>query len=81
MTTPHDLTSLLTAAARALASRDAHAIERLAAVSDGWLQSEAEAEAQRHLLDVMAEAAYLLEGEASEFSEAAAFLASESAGA
>ena len=74
-TTPHDLTSLLTAAARALASRDGHAIERLAAVSDGWLQSEAEAEAQRHLLEVMAEAAYLLEGEESEFDSAEGELA------
>ena len=60
MTTPHDLTSLLTAAARALASRDGHAIERLAAVSADWLQPESEAEAQRHLL----------EGEESEFASA-----------
>ena len=66
----NSLTDLLNAAAAALAARDGDRIQRLAATAADWLQPEAEAEAQRHLLEVMAEAAYLLEGEESEFASA-----------
>ena len=66
----NSLTDLLNAAATALAARDGDRIQRLAATAADWLQPESEAEAQRHLLEVMAEAAYLLEGEASDFASA-----------
>ena len=66
----NSLTDLLNAAAAALAARDDARIQRLAAIAADWLQPESEAEAQRHLLEVMAEAAYLLEGEESEFASA-----------
>ena len=66
----NSLTDLLNAAATALAARDGDRIQRLAATAADWLQPESEAEAQRHLLEVMAEAAYLLEGEESEFASA-----------
>ena len=66
----NSLTDLLNAAATALAARDGARIQRLAAIAADWLQPESEAEAQRHLLEVMAEAAYLLEGEESEFASA-----------
>lgn len=66
-TTPHDTTTLLAEAARALASRDGDRLQRLAAISAGWLQTQPEAEAQHRLLMTMAEAAYLLEGEESEY--------------
>ena len=69
--------NLLNAAADALAARDGDRIQRLAAIAADWLQpeSESESDAQRHLLDVMAEAAYLLEGEESEFDSAEGELA------
>ena len=63
----NSLTDLLNAAATALAARDGDRIQRLAATAADWLQPESEAEAQRLLLEVMAEAAYLLEGEDSDF--------------
>lgn len=66
-TTPHDTTTLLTEAARALVARDGQRLERLAAISAGWMQTAAEGDAQHRLLMAMAEAAYLLEGEDSEF--------------
>ena len=66
----NSLTDLLNAAATALAARDGDRIQRLAATAADWLQPESEAEAQRHLLEVMAEAAYLLEGEESDFASA-----------
>lgn len=66
----NSLTDLLNAAATALAARDGDRIQRLAATAADWLQPESEAEAQRHLLEVMAEAAYLLEGEDSDFASA-----------
>ena len=66
----NSMTDLLNAAAAALAARDDARIQRLAATAADWLQPESEAEAQRHLLEVMAEAAYLLEGEESEFASA-----------
>ena len=66
----NSMTDLLNAAAAALAARDGDRIQRLAAIAADWLQPESEAEAQRHLLEVMAEAAYLLEGEESEFASA-----------
>ena len=66
------MTDLLNAAAAALAElaqavSDAQTMQDTAA---DWLQPESEAEAQRHLLEVRAEAAYLLEGEESEFASA-----------
>ena len=67
--------NLLNAAAAALAARDGDRIQRLAAIAADWLQPESESDAQRHLLDVMAEAAYLLEGEESEFDSAEGELA------
>ena len=66
----NSLTDLLNAAATALAARDGDRIQRLAATAADWLQPESEAEAQRHLLEVMAEAAYLLEGVDSDFASA-----------
>ena len=66
----NSLTDLLNAAATAPAARDGDRIQRLAATAADWLQPESEAEAQRHLLEVMAEAAYLLEGEDSDFASA-----------
>ena len=66
----NSLTDLLNAAATALAARDGDRIQRLAATAADWLQPESEAEAQRLLLEVMAEAAYLLEGEDSDFASA-----------
>lgn len=66
----NNMTELLNAAAAALAARDGDLILRLAAIAADWLQPESEAEAQRHLLDVMAEAAYLLEEVESEFDSA-----------
>ena len=66
----NSLTDLLNAAATALAARDGDRIQRLAATAADWLQPESEAEAQRHLLEVMAEAAYLLDGEDSDFASA-----------
>ena len=66
----NSMTDLLNAAAAALAARDGDRIQRLAAIAADWLQPESEAEAQRHLLEVMAEAAYLLEGEDSDFASA-----------
>ena len=71
----NSLTDLLNAAATALAARDGDRIQRLAATAADWLQPESEAEAQRHLLEVMAEAAYLLEGEDSDFDSAEGELA------
>jgi hypothetical protein len=58
-------TDLIRAAAQALIRRDVIAIEKLARISDGWLQSDDEAEAQRLLLQAVLEAAGLLEGEPS----------------
>ena len=66
----NSLTDLLNAAATALAARDGARIQRLAAIAADWLQPESESDAQRHLLEVMAEAAYLLEGEDSDFASA-----------
>ena len=66
----NSLTDLLNAAATALAARDSARIQRLAAIAADWLQPESESDAQRHLLEVMAEAAYLLEGEDSDFASA-----------
>ena len=68
----NSLTELMNAAAAALAElaqavSDAQTMQDTAA---DWLQPESEAEAQPHLLEVMAEAAYLLEGEESEFASA-----------
>ena len=71
----NSMTDLLNAAAAALAARDGDRIQRLAAIAADWLQPESESDAQRHLLDVMAEAAYLLEGEESEFDSAEGDLA------
>jgi hypothetical protein len=51
---------LIRAAAQALIRRDLFAILELAEISDGWMQSDDEAEAQRLLLQAMHEAAYLL---------------------
>jgi hypothetical protein len=58
-------TDLIRAAAQALIRRDTLAIEDLARVNEGWLQSDDEAEAQRLLLQAILEAACLLEGEPS----------------
>ena len=68
----NSLTDLLNAAAAALAARDGDRIQRLAAIAADWLQPESESDAQRHLLEVMAEAAYLLEGDESDFASAEA---------
>lgn len=70
MTTPSTLTDLIRAAAHALIRRDTLEIEDLARISDGWLQSDDEVEAQRLLLQAMLEAACLLEGEPSELESA-----------
>lgn len=67
MNRPSTESELLIAAARALAARDGDAIQQLASIAADWMQPESEAAAQRHILEVMAEAAYLLEGEESEF--------------
>jgi hypothetical protein len=70
MTAPATTTDLIRAAAQALIRRDILAIEDLARVNDGWLQSDDEAEAQRLLLQAILEAACLLEGEPSDLSAA-----------
>ncbi|EPX84313.1 hypothetical protein ruthe_02527 [Rubellimicrobium thermophilum DSM 16684] len=70
MTAPATLTDLIRAAAHALIRRDTLEIQDLARISEGWLQSEEEAEAQRLLLDAILEAACLLEGEPSELESA-----------
>lgn len=57
---------LMRAAANALIRRDGDALQRLISINSGWLQTAEEGEAQQHLLMAMAEAAYLLEDEASE---------------
>ena len=68
MTAPATTTDLIRAAAHALIRRDTLAIEDLARISAGWLQSDDEAEAQRLLLQAILEAACLLEGEPSDLS-------------
>ena len=68
MTDPTTTTDLIRAAAHALIRRDTLALEDLARVNDGWLQSDEEAAAQRLLLQAMLEAACLLEGEPSDLS-------------
>ena len=74
----NSLTDLLNAAAAALAElaqavSDAQTMQdTAAAVAADWLQPESESDAQRHLLEVMAEAAYLLEGDESDFASAEA---------
>jgi hypothetical protein len=68
MTAPATTTDLIRAAAQALIRRDILATLDLARVSDGWLQSDDEAEAQRLLLQAILEAACLLEGEPSDLS-------------
>jgi hypothetical protein len=70
MTAPATTTDLIRAAAQALIRRDTLAIEDLARVNEGWLQSDDEAEAQRLLLQAILEAACLLEGEPSDLSAA-----------
>ena len=70
MTAPATTTDLIRAAAHALIRRDTLAIEELARISEGWLQSHDEAEAQRKLLQAILEAACLLEGEPSELEDA-----------
>ena len=60
---------LMNAAAAALARRDGHAFERLIAKNCDWMQSSAERDANNALLNVMQEAAYLLEGEPSQFDD------------
>jgi hypothetical protein len=70
MTDPATTTDLIRAAAHALIRRDTLEIEGLARISDGWLQSDEEADAQRLLLQAILEAACLLEGEPSEFETA-----------
>lgn len=59
-------TDLMRAAANALIHRDGEAFQALIHINSGWLQTAEEAEAQHRMLMAMAEAAYLLEGEASE---------------
>ena len=66
MIAPATTTDLIRAAAHALIRRDTLAIEDLARISEGWLQSDDEAEAQRLLLQAILEAACLLEGEPSD---------------
>ena len=66
MTAPATTTDLIRAAAHALIRRDTLAIEDLARTSEGWLQSDDEAEAQRLLMQAILEAACLLEGEPSD---------------
>jgi hypothetical protein len=59
-------TDLIRAAAKALIRRDSDAILELAKISDGWLQSDDEAEAQSLLLRAIHEAACLLQREPSD---------------
>jgi hypothetical protein len=66
MTAPATTSELIRAAAHALIRRDTLAIEDLARISEGWLQSDDEAEAQHILLQAILEAACLLEGEPSD---------------
>ena len=66
MTAPATTSDLIRAAAHALIRRDTLAIEDLARTSEGWLQSDDAAEAQRLLLQAILEAACLLEGEPSD---------------
>ena len=66
MTAPATTSDLIRAAAHALIRRDTLAIEDLARISEGWLQGDDEAEAQRLLLQAILEAACLLEGEPSD---------------
>lgn len=68
MTAPATTTDLIRAAAHALIRRDTLEIEDLARVSEGWLQGDDEASAQRLLLRAILEAACLLEGEPSDLS-------------
>ncbi len=66
MTAPATTSELIRAAAHALIRRDTLAIEDLARISEGWLQSDDEAGAQRLLMQAILEAACLLEGEPSD---------------
>jgi hypothetical protein len=70
MTAPATTTDLIRAAAQALIRRDTLAIQDLARVNEGWLQSDDEAEAQRLLLQAILEAACLFEGEPSDLGAA-----------
>lgn len=60
---------LMNAAAAALARRDGHAFERLHSINNGWMQTGDERAATAALLNVMQEAAYLLEDEPSQFDD------------
>ena len=60
---------LMNAAAAALARRDGHAFERLHDINVNWLQTDDERAATAALLNVMQEAAYLLEDEPSQFDD------------
>lgn len=66
---PRTTADLLTAAAAALIRRDSYAFEKLIATNEDWLQSDDEKRAQRKALLAMQEAAMLLDGEPSEYSE------------
>lgn len=65
----HSVTDLMRAAAEALAQRDGQAIENMQNHVREWMQPSREYEAQMMLLNAMAEAAYMLEGEESELVE------------
>jgi len=69
MTRPNTIAELFTKAAAALVRRDGDSFERLIATNEDWLQRSDEREANRKALLAMQEAAYLLDGEPSEFSE------------
>ncbi len=52
----HTVTDLMTAAARALCEGDQAALFELLEISADWLQPDAEADAQRTMLEAMIEA-------------------------
>lgn len=56
MNNVHTVSELLTAAAEALANRDADTLNRLRKIASGWMQTEDERQAQIAMLDAMEEA-------------------------
>lgn len=61
--TPSTNADLMAQAAKALAKRDPYRLEQLEQIAEGWLEDRAEKDARRSMLQVMQEAAHLLDGE------------------
>lgn len=63
---PSTVAELMEQAAAALARRDPQRLEQLERISDGWMQARWERDAQRVMLQAMAEAAEMLLDEPSD---------------